>query len=297
MTATDLHHQITNKIVAQLEAGTAPWIKPWKSSNGPAMPHNAGTKRPYNGVNVLILWMEQADKDYPTAGWLTFNQAKALGGSVNKGEKSTAVVFYKKIDINEKQADGSYEKKKILLMREFRVFNVAQCVNLPEKFVPVAEDVSDVVCDDFAGWLKATGADISHKGERAFYRPSDDTITLPKPAAFETPSHYKATAFHELAHWTGAKGRCDRDLKGRFGDQSYAAEELVAELAAAFLCAELAVDGVMRHAEYIATWIKLLKDDPKAIFTASTKASQAANWLLEKTGKKADAREEFAEAA
>ncbi len=300
--AQEMHDKVTAQIVAQLEAGTAPWVKPWKTSNrygGSAMPHNAGTKRPYNGINVLILWMEQAEKNYPTAGWLTANQAKALGGIPARGEKHTKVVFYKPIFIKEKQEDGTIVEKKILMMKGFQVFNIAQCVNLPEKFVPVAEDITDEVETDdqnFAGWLKATGAKIGHGGDQAYYRPSTDSIQLPKASKFDTPSHYKATAFHELGHWTAAKGRCDRDLKGRFGDASYAAEELIAELCAAFMCAEMAVDGQLRHADYIGHWIKMLKDDPSAIFTAASQAGRAADFLQ---GRKrpAEATEEMKEAA
>lgn len=290
----EIYDDITAKIVAKLETGVAPWVKPWKTDglSGNAFPRNVVTNKFYRGINVLLLWCEQQDRGYPTADWLTSKQAKALGGYAKAGEKGTVIIKWlikDKIDpkTGEVVVDAKGNPLKSFTLIEHKVHNVAQCEGLPARIVPVVAEMTEEQEDvEFAGWLKATGAKITHRGDSAFYRPSDDSITLPKAGKFETPSHYKATAFHELAHWTGDKSRCDRDLKGRFGDASYAAEELIAELTAAFLCAELGVDGQMRHAEYIGHWIKMMKADPSAVVTASSQASKAAIFLLEKTGKR-----------
>jgi len=303
MKSPDTYQKITNKILSQLEKGCVPWVQPWKTAkHSAANPHNAGSKRSYNGVNRVILWMEQIFCGYPTDGWLTYKQAEALGGHVRKGEKGTMVIWISRKEIPvkdsngkvEKNKDGSTKTKKIPLMREFWVFNLAQIDDLPEKYqvMPVVENEDKPLEDaTFTAWVKGTKANIKHGGDQAYFRPSTDEIQMPKPAWFDSASHYKATMLHELTHWTGAKHRLDRDLKPRFAEQAYAAEELVAELGAAFLCADLNVDGDLRHADYIGHWIKLLKDDPKAIFTASSKATAAATYLHELNGTKETAEE------
>lgn len=271
-----LYESVTRTIIQQLEAGTVPWTRPWTLKGGGIMPRNFASKRQYQGVNVVILWDAQIKNDWPTSDWLTYKQAQAIGAQVKGGEKSTRVVYTNKLTVGEGD-----EERRIGYLKVFSVFNIAQVDGLSQEAAlnwdnavsrPNPEDAA-------AAFITATKADIRHGGDRAFYRPADDYIRLPDTVQFESYEHYLATGLHELVHWSGAKKRLDRDLNNRFGTKAYAAEELVAELGAAFLCAHLGVQGRLRHAEYIANWLELLKDDEKAIFTAASKASQAADYL------------------
>lgn len=281
----NVYQTVTNQIISQLESGNLPpWIKPWRAVGHSADPHNAVTRRPYSGVNTLLLWCAQSVHNWPTAGFLTFKQAKEAGGTVRGGEKATLVVFVKPLIVKEKQEDGTEEDRSLTMLRAYHVFNVAQCDGLPERITAprkLAEPISDPAFD---AWVKATAADIRFGSSRACYSPSRDAIDFPMRAAFKSPGHYAATMLHELGHWTGHKSRCDRDLtKGRFGNPEYAAEELVAELCSAFLCAELGIDGEgQQHAAYIANWLQALKNDQRFIFTAASAAQKAANFLKEK---------------
>lgn len=272
MKIAELYAKVTAGIIADLEAGTASWVKPWKTKGGGILPFNFASKRSYNGINVPILWCEQQEKGYPTAGWLTYKQALEVGGQVRGGEKSTTIVFTKLIPKGEDDTDS------FRMLRCFSVFNVAQIDGLAQEEAPplLTEQERD---DQTISFIKATQADIRHGGDRAFYRPAGDFIMLPHTTDFESYEHYLATSLHELAHWSGAKHRLNRELGNRFGSKAYAAEELVAELSAAFLCAHLGVQGQLRHSEYIANWLQLLKSDDRAVFTASAKAQQAADFL------------------
>ena len=276
MRTTDLYQSVTDAIVKQLEEGTIPWTRPWKvtrTAHGSIMPHNFATGRPYSGINVPILWGRAADCGYENHSWLTYQQAIAAGGQVRKGEKACVVVFTKKLAFKEEDE----RERKVSMLRQFFVFNMAQIDGLKEPEIkPEPPEAREVQTEEF---IKQTRADIRHGGNRACYVPSIDFVALPEFNQFKTPQNYYATALHELGHWSGAKHRLDRDLQGRFGTRKYAAEELVAELTAAFLCAHLGITGELRHAEYIKSWIALLKEDERAIFTASSKASQAADYL------------------
>lgn len=281
----DLYSEVTARIVAELEAGAAPWIKPWRATAGHNQPCNAATNRPYSGCNVVLLWMAQAANGWAVPRFLTFKQALELGGNVRKGEHGTKVYFVKKLTREELPTDaetGEGETRTFTMMREYTVFNVAQCENLPARVLELGAvkvrnpGERDELADAF---LTSTGADIREGAGEAYFRPGADFISLPAFASFKGADHFYNTAFHELGHWTGAKRRLDRDLAGRFGDRRYAAEELVAELCAAFLCAEFGFDGDLRHAGYLANWLELLKADSRAFFTACAKAQQAADYL------------------
>ena len=276
-----LYQEVTDKIVRQLESGDVPmWLKPWKVStrNGAGLlPINTVTGRHYHGINIPILWGEAADKGYPSHAWLTFNQAQEKGAHVRKGEKATQVVFTKKLRIKHKDTD---EEKQISMLRAYFVFNEAQVEGMP---VPASG--SDILVNpderrhQAGAFIKATGADIRHGGNDACYVPSKDYILLPPFGAFKTTEGYFATALHESGHWTGSETRLNRNLTGRFGTRAYAAEELIAELTAAFLCAHLGIEGELRHAGYLKRWAELLRNDNRAIFTAAAKAQQAADFL------------------
>lgn len=274
MRPQELYATVTAKIVADLEQGVAPWTKPWKGSRGGIMPHNAVTRRNYSGINIPILWYAQAECGYPSSGWLTYQQAQDAKAQVRKGERSTTVVFTRKLIVKE---DKELERQ-IQMLKTFRVFNRAQIDGLPDE-AAAPEQTAQERDDATTRFVMATKAHLVHGGNVACYVPSKDFIVMPHSIDFETWEHYAATVLHELCHWSGHDTRLKRDLRGRFGTQAYAAEELVAELGAAFLCAHLEVRGQLRHADYIGNWLKLLKDDHRAIFTAASKASQAADYL------------------
>lgn len=265
MNIAALYTSVTRSIIEQLEKGAIPWVKPWTGT--PLMPTNAATGRHYSGINVCILWHEAEERGYHTHQWMTYVQAHQKGGQVRKGELSTHVVFVKQLNIMEDN-----EEKTIGMMKAYSVFNVEQIDGLDIEQTPQPQSPVDQ-------FIAATKADIRYGGDTAAYIPSRDCIILPAIQDFKGTEHYYATALHELTHWTGAKHRLDRDLTGRFKTKSYAAEELVAELGAAFLCAHLGVQGELRHSGYIGHWLELFKEDNKAIFTASSRAAQAADYL------------------
>jgi antirestriction protein ArdC len=242
----DLYSAVTARILAELEAGAAPWVKPWSAMPGQGVPCNAATNRPYSGCNVVLLWMVQG---YRTPRYLTFKQALELGGNVRKGEHGHKVYFVKQLEVHDRD-----ETRVVPMLREYTVFNVDQCEGLPARVTepipikPRNRDARDRTIDAF---LACSGADVREGFGEAYYRPGDDLISMPRFEAFKSAAAFYGVTFHELGHWTGHKSRLDRDLRGRFGERAYAAEELVAELCAAFLCAEFAIDGDLRHAGYI----------------------------------------------
>src|SRR3954466_10329548 len=213
---------------------------------------------------------------YRTPRFLTFKQAVELGGNVRKGEHGTKFYFVKQLQVRDQAADDSSSTRLIPMMREYTVFNVDQCENLPDSIYngkPIRvrnPDTRDDLADAFLG---ATGADVREGQGEAYYVPSRDFISMPAFAGFKGADQFYNVAFHELTHWTAHKARLDRDLKNRFGSRQYAAEELIAELGAAFMCAEFGFDGDVRNAGYIANWIELLKADNRAFFTACSRAS------------------------
>jgi antirestriction protein ArdC len=277
----DLYSEVTSRILAELERGAAPWVKPWSVTPGLNVPQNAVSNRPYSGCNVVLLWLTRGN-GWPTPRFLTFKQAQEAGGSVRKGERGTKVYYWKQLAIKEEGENGEREDKLIPMMREYTVFNVAQCEGLPTSVVEGKParvrnpDTRDALADEF---LASSGAVIREGQGEAYYAAGADFISMPAFAAFKGADHFYGVAFHELTHWTGHKSRLDRDLKGRFGQAQYAAEELIAELGAAFLTAEFSFDGDVRHAGYIETWIGLLRSDKRAFFTAASKAQAAADYL------------------
>ena len=280
----DFYAEVSVRILAELDRGAPPWVKPWSATAGANTPCNAVTNRPYSGCNVVLLWMAQA-AGYRTPRFLTFKQALELGGHVRKGEHGARVCFVKQLAVRAKSTRDNREEcetRVIPMLREYVVFNVDQCEGLPARIMapskvqPRHQDAHDETIDQF---LACSGADIREGFGEAYYRPGGDFINLPSFSAFKSAAHFYGTAFHELGHWSGHKSRLDRDLRHRFGERAYAAEELVAELCAAFLCAEFSIDGDLRHAGYIQSWIGLLKADRRAFFTACSKAQAAADYL------------------
>lgn len=278
----DMYKEVTTRIVAELESGALPWLQPWRGGAGviPSMPANAVSKRAYSGVNVFILWSAAIEHGYQSAQWLTYKQAIQLGGNVRRGEHGQAIIFVAKVPNKNAKPDANGNEKTFSLMKTYTVFNVEQCDNLPAVLTTVAPLAPVAELDStYKAFVAATEARISNGGDKAFYMPSTDSIVMPPVAAFKTLDSYKATELHELTHWTGAKHRLARDFSGRFASEAYAFEELIAEIGAAFLCAHLGVVGELRHAGYVANWLKVLKGDNKAIFTAASQASKAADLL------------------
>jgi antirestriction protein ArdC len=276
----DLYAEVSARIVAELERGAAPWVKPWSATPGQNVPQNAVTNRPYSGCNVILLWLAR-NHGWAAPRFLTFKQAQETGGNVRRGEHGTKVYFVKQLQVRDGGGEQA-ETRLVPMLREYTVFNIDQCECLPDsiragKLIRVRNpDMPDVLADNF---LRCTGADIREGHGEAYYVPSHDFISMPAFGAFKGADHFYNVAFHELTHWTGHKSRLDRNLKNRFGSRTYAIEELIAELGAAFLSAEFGFDGDVRNAGYIATWIELLKANKRAFFTACNRASHAVDYL------------------
>lgn len=279
----DIYQITTDKIIAALEAGTPPWVRPWQGAIDP-LPINAESKQVYRGVNFITLQMEAHARGFERNLWLTYCQAQARGANVRKGESGTPVVFWKIRKFTDR-SDGPEQGKEmtIPLVRYSTAFNVAQVDGLPlglamaPSSTPLWQSVRDA-----DALISSSGADLRHGGVRAFYDAHNDYVQLPHAGSFDTASGFYATALHELVHFTGHKSRLNRDLGGRFGADAYAAEELIAELGSAFLCAHTRIDGVLQHAAYLEHWLKVLKADKRAIFFACAKAQRAADYLLER---------------
>lgn len=281
----DLYKEVTDQIVTQIKAGVVPWRKPWAGETAAplSLPSNGVTGKYYQGVNIPMLWASTEKNQFPTHQWATFQQWKEKDRFVRKGEKGTMIIYY---DTIEREDDG--EIKKIPFIKQSFVFNTAQLQDYaPTVETPVPHPLPERL-DGAEQFIKNTGAAITYDGgTRNYYRPATDSIHIVSDDLWtgsptQTPTEAKyATIFHELGHWSGHSSRLNREMGKRFGDKKYAMEELVAELTAAFTCADLAItDGPRRdHADYLANWLEVMEGDPRAIFTASSEASKAHAYL------------------
>lgn len=274
---------ITQAIIDRLETGTRPWVRPWTGISVSRPLRACGT--PYRGINTLWLWMAADAAGYSSPCWLTYRQAQLQGAQVRKGERGTVAIFYKSYRReveDDESADAHAETRRVL--KSFIVFNACQIDGLPERFFPASKAIPEPTSRDreLDLFFSSIPARLRHLGDEAYYRPVPDDITMPDPAAFRDLDHYRATLAHELAHWTGHPSRLARDLAARFGSDAYAMEELVAEIAAAMLGAELGlpVAHLDHHASYVASWLKVLKADSRAVLTAAAKAEEACSLLL-----------------
>ncbi|KJV40224.1 ArdC family protein [Brevundimonas sp. KM4] len=282
-----LYDDITDKIIAELEAGRAPWVQPWGSSAAKAplaMPCNAATGRHYSGINVLILWGAVIQHGFPDQSWLTFRQALSLGGNVRRGEHGTTVVYADRFtpeDEKRRARETGEDAAAIPFLKRFTVFNAAQCDGLPDNIAAIAPPPPPGLIEPrVEALIEATGIDFRIGGDRAFYVPAHDYVQVPPPQAYFEPINWHRTALHELGHASGHASRLGRDLTGGFGTKKYAFEELVAEINAAFCCASLGIVPTVRHADYIGAWLEVLREDNRAIVRAASQASKAADWLL-----------------
>jgi antirestriction protein ArdC len=274
---------ITAAIVERLEAGTRPWAQPWTGASVSRPLRACGT--PYQGINVLWLWMAAEAAGHASPFWMTYRQSQLLGGQVRKGERGTIAIFYRAYQAEDsEEGDETAGQRTRRVLKSFTVFNASQIDGLPDRFFPEPRPLPspterDSVLD---GFFAAIPARIRHRGAEAFYSPAADQVTMPEPGLFRDLDHYRATLAHELSHWTGHDSRLARQMGGRFGSEAYAMEELVAELSSAMLGAELGlpVEHLDHHASYLASWLKVLKADGRAILTVAAKAEEAASLLL-----------------
>jgi antirestriction protein ArdC len=292
MTRNDAYAVVTERIIEALEQGIVPWHQPWRSPTGLG-PRSLASGKPYRGINVWTLAVTAQLRGYTSPYWLTFKQAKERGGSVRKGEKGTQIVLWKPVKKTFENENGEKENGGYLLLRYFTVFNSEQCdgIEVPtSETEPVREhapiEEAQLISDRFIGVLN--GPQLQHGGGRAFYMPALDRVQMPLPEQFESAEHYYGTLFHELAHSTGHDSRLKREGIGSsvFGSPDYSKEELVAEMAAAFLCGDAGIDvNVPHRAGYIASWLKALKDDRKLLVHAAAAAQKAADCVLGVNGK------------
>ena len=294
-TTVDLYAEVTNQIIAALEAGTTPWACPWDREHGSLMPANLTTSRRYRGINVLLLNLRQIAAGYPTNRWLTFQQAHSLGAHVRRGESGTRIVFFKLLERDDvpgaapdgitagrfQAANDEPSRKVIPLLRSFTVFNEAQVEGLPAHLTwPTAPQPEGDTHAAAEALLSRSGAVIQHGGNRAFYSPSLDLIQMPPVEFFVNFERYYSTALHELTHWTGHPGRCSRALANRQHIEAYAFEELVAEMGSAFLSSHCGLQGQLHHASYIASWLQALRNDKRLVFSAASLAQKAMDFLV-----------------
>ena len=294
---SDVYERVTARIVAELEQGTRPWLKPWSAPTDDRMPllplRANGT--PYRGVNILLLWGAAFEGGYRSNVWMTYQQAAERGAQVRKGEHGSLVVYADRFTKTETDDKGQDSEREIAFMKGYTVFNVEQIDGLPanlyEPPAPIDDGRTVELIAEAEAFISQTGATIRHGGNRAFYSTKTDHIQMPPPQAFRDAESYTATKAHELVHWTGHASRNAREFGKRFGDRAYAFEELVAELGSAFLCADLGITPELRedHASYLAHWLKVLKDDKRAIFAAASHAQKAADYLHSLQASKQDA--------
>ena len=281
----NLYDEVTARIVKQLEQGCVPWVQPWQASGGAfALPVNAATARYYTGINILILWDAASARGFGANRWLTFRQALSLGGNVRKGERGTTACYADSFIPRGEQElarEVGDEPSRVPFLKRFTLFNVEQCENLPAELLEQPRAVSECeIHADADALIAATNADFRIGGGEAFYHRVDDYIRVPPQSSFFDAINFYRTCCHELSHWAGHESRLARDLENRFGSSGYAREELVAELSCAFICAHLNIVPTVRHADYIGSWLTVLRDDSRAIFSAASLASKAADFIL-----------------
>jgi len=282
----DVYTRVTNQIVESLERGVRPWMQPWNAENaaGRITRPLRSNGQPYKGINILMLWAAAELQNYACPFWLTFQQAKELGGHVKKGEHGSPVVYASTFKKKETAEDGQETEEEIPFLKQYLVFNAEQCEGLPGHFYALAETPKQGMerIEHAEAFFRETKADIRTGGNRAYYAIGEDYIQMPPFETFRDAESHAATLAHELTHWTRHSSRLNRDFgRKKWGDEGYAMEELVAELGAAFLCADLSITPEVRedHASYLEHWLKVLKDDKRAIFSAASHASKAVDFL------------------
>ena len=282
----DVYSRVTDRIIADLEKGVRPWMKPWNAENAAGkitrpLRHNGEA---YSGINILMLWASSIEQGFTSPFWMTFKQAQEFGAHVRKGEKGSLIVYANKITVKDANAEGEDESREIPYLKGYTVFNVDQIDGLPERYHVKPEPRFTPVqrIEHAETFFASTRIETRYRGGRAYYALEPDYIQMPPIEAFQDAESFYATLAHETIHATRHGSRLDRDMgRKAWGDEGYAREELVAELGAAFLCADLELTPEVRedHAAYIASWLEVLKGDKRAIFSAAAHAQRAADFL------------------
>ena len=280
-----VYERITAEIIAAIERGAGDWKMPWHHDGAAThRPVNAVTAKPYRGMNILALWAAAEGNQFASGLWGTYRQWAELGAQVRKGERATLGVVWKSIDAGDSDDEPEGQTKSRMFARGFHLFNVAQIDGYAPPETPTLPESERIThAEDFVARL---GIRIARGGEQAYYRPSTDTVHMPDFTRFTDAPSEMSTRLHECAHATAASHRLGRDLSGRFGSEAYAMEECIADLAASFVLADLGIAHSPRpdHAAYLASWVRVLKHDPRAIFTAASKAQAVADWMTERQG-------------
>jgi antirestriction protein ArdC len=287
----DVYQRVTDAIVNAIETGAGTYRMPWVVRQDKGFsPISISTVKPYRGINTLVLWAQSQSKGYTSALWGTYQQWLSLGGQVRKGEHGSPVVYWGTYEAKETREDAEGSSGRHLFCKGYTVFNLEQVerVRLPKRFDLKLSPTERIARADsfFAG----IGVRVRDGGNRAFYRPDTDAVYMPEFQQFPDATGYYSVLAHESTHWTSHLSRCNRELGKRFGDDAYAMEELIAELGSAYTMATLELELTPRadHAAYIDSWLKVLKSDKRAIFTAASKAQQAADWLRDRSGRTAE---------
>ena len=295
MKTTDIKKkQIADQLIESMKTAGTGFMLPWVKSGMPTNLGRLGTKNPYYyGINNLILWREKNYSNYKSNVWGTFKQIQDKGGMVNKGEHGVDVILWKPFEVTDTykrntatNKKGDSYQKTAFYIRFFKVFNMDQ-TTLKDKYAPNQNVEGAKSKVDVETYVKNTKAKIEHGGDKCYYVPSKDFIKMVEKSEFKSTGdsnatqNYYSTLLHELTHWTGHKSRCDRDMQGYFGDDSYAFEELVAEIGAAVQCCILGITSTPKKesAQYLNSWIKRIENDPDALFKASAKASSAVKFI------------------
>lgn len=299
----DIYQHVTDKIIAALEAGTAPWLKPWNNPESClGLPKNAVSNRLYSGINILLLWLAAEEKGYRQSKWITALNVKKLGGYIRKGEKATIAVMYQPIE-REKLDDngevilndeGKSEMEKFVLIKKHNLFNIEQCENLPQNLYDTETALANIagsenqykIFGEIRQIIRGMELDIKiQPSNKAFYHAETDKVLMPEMKQFNSEQDFYSTLLHEVTHATGHPSRLNREgitsHKAKFGNKLYAFEELIAEMGSSFLCAHLGFDTTPQNASYIKSWIEVLKQDKKAIFRASGKAREAYEYMFD----------------
>jgi len=282
----DVYTRITGQIVASLEQGVRPWMKPWDAGNTAGrivrpLRHNG---QAYSGINILMLWGSAIEQGFTSPIWMTFRQSTELNAHVRKGEKGTLVVYANKLTKTEQDDSGNDVEREIPFMKGYTVFNCDQIEGLPELYYSKPEPKLNPPqrIERAETFFANTKADMRIRGNRAYYAIDADYIAMPPLEAFIDSEAFYSTLCHESCHWTRHSTRLDRNLgRKNYGDEGYAREELCAELGAAFLCCDLELTPIVRedHASYVASWLEVLKNDKRAIFQAASHAQRAVDYL------------------
>lgn len=291
MHISKLYKEVTDVVIRQLEEGTPPWVRPWTDAKlrGVGMiPSNLVTGRLYSGGNILLLWMAAHQRGYGSLQFCTYKQVNDIGARVRKGERATNIIFTRHLV---KKDDDTGEEKGGTLVKSYAVFHTSQLEDVESKYLhpqQAEEGISVPKNAEAVEFYRRTGIVIRHEGNKAFYSPAMDVVVMPPFSAFTDEEAYHGTACHELVHATGHQRRLGRTFGKRFGDEQYAVEELVAELGSAYICARLGYSPSFRSASYLQSWLRVLKADNRAIFSAASFAGQAADWLWKESAERSD---------